>query len=81
MFCSLVSDLPPGATIPHFLAYGRYRGGDAEEMAWMADSNGEQGTKSSYRENGSDGQQQERNKGKHQRQPRHEPQTITLIFN
>ena len=33
-----------------------------EEMAWMADWDGEQGTKSQYRENGSDGQQQERNK-------------------
>ena len=28
----------------------------------MADWDGEQGTKSQYRENGSDGQQQERNK-------------------
>ena len=46
-----------------------------EEMAWMADWDREQGTKSQYRENGSDGQQQERNKSKHQRQPRHEPQT------
>ena len=34
-----------------------------------------QGTKSQYRENGRDGQQQERNKSKHQRHPRHEPQT------
>ena len=40
----------------------------------MADWDGEQGTKSQYRENGSVGQQQERNKSKHQRQPRHEPQ-------
>ena len=40
----------------------------------MADWDGEQGIKSQYRENGSDGQQQERNKSKHQRQPRHEPQ-------
>ena len=46
-----------------------------EEMAWMADWDGEQGTKSKYREIRSDGQQQERNKSKHQRQPRHEPQT------
>ena len=30
-----------------------------EDMAWMADWDGEQGTKSQYRENGSDGQQQE----------------------
>ena len=36
---------------------------------------GEQGTKSQHRENGSDGQLQERNKSKNQRQPRHEPQT------
>ena len=42
----------------------------------MADWDGEQGTKSQYRENGSDGQQQERNKSKHQRQPRHEPQAV-----
>ena len=36
---------------------------------------GEQGTKIQYQENGSDGQKQKRNKSKHQRQPRHEPQT------
>ena len=53
----------------------RYRGGNAEEMSWLADWDGEQGTKSQHHENGSDGQQQERNKSKHQRQPRHEPQT------
>ena len=46
-----------------------------EEMAWLADWDGDQGTKSQHRENGSDGQQQERNKSKHQRQSRHEPQT------
>ena len=46
-----------------------------EEMAWLADWDGEQGTKSQHRENGSDGQQQERNKSKHQRQSRPEPQT------
>ena len=44
-------------------------------MAWMADWDGEQGTKSQYRENGSDGQQHERNKSKYQRQARHDPQT------
>ena len=36
----------------------------------MADWGGEQETKSQHRENESDGQQQERNKSKHQRQPR-----------
>ena len=33
----------------------------------MADWDGKQGTKSQYRENGSDGQQQKMNKSKHQR--------------
>ena len=40
-------------------------------MAWLADWGGEQRAKTQHRENGSDGQQQGRNKSKHQRQPRH----------
>ena len=44
-------------------------------MTWLADWDGEQGTKSQLQENGSDGQQQERNKSKHHRQPRHKPRT------
>ena len=31
-------------------------GGDAEEMSWLADWDGEQGTKRQHQENGSDGQ-------------------------
>ena len=33
-----------------------YRGGDAEEMAWLADLDRENGTKSQHWENGNDGQ-------------------------
>ena len=32
------------------------REGDAEELLWLADWDGEQGIKSQHRENGSDGQ-------------------------
>ena len=34
----------------------RYRGGDAEGMVWLTYWDGEQGTKSQHRKNGSDGQ-------------------------
>ena len=44
-------------------------------MAWLTDWDGEQGTKSQHREHGSGGQCHERNKSKHQTQPRHELQT------
>ena len=48
---------------------------DTEEQMQRSWLGWQIGTKSQYRENGRDGQQQERNKSKHQRQPRHEPQT------
>ena len=50
-----------------------------EEMqrSWLGCQIGmEKGTKSQYRENGSDGQQQQKNKSKYQKQLRHEPQTV-----
>ena len=53
---AITEEFTCGLPVNYCLLTIRYRGGVAEEMAWLSDWNGEQGTKSQHRQNGSNGQ-------------------------